>query len=106
MSERSIFLNALDREDPAERAAYLDQACAGRPELRSRIERMLRAHQANSSFLEVSAPEQLALGEEALSFLAPPREPGALGRLDQYDVLEVVGRGATGVVHRQRAFAP
>ena len=26
MSERSIFLNALDREDPAARAAYLDEA--------------------------------------------------------------------------------
>ena len=26
MSERAIFLGALDREDPAERAAYLDRA--------------------------------------------------------------------------------
>jgi hypothetical protein len=102
MSERSIFLNALDREDPAERAAYLDEACAGKPELRRRIERLLRIHQAGDSFLEVPAPEQLALGEQALSFLAPPREPGALGRLDHYEVLEVVGRGATGVVLKAR----
>src|SRR5215467_2359996 len=98
MSERSIFLNALDREDPADRAAYLDRACAGKPELRSRIEKMLRAHQAGSSFLEVPAPEQLARSDQALTFLAPPREPGALGRLDHYDVLEVVGHGGTGVV--------
>src|SRR5215471_7787554 len=102
MSERDIFLNALDREDPAERAAYLDEACAGKPELRRRIERLLRIHQAGDSFLEVPAPEQLALGEQALSFLAPPREPGALGRLDHYEVLEVVGRGATGVVLKAR----
>src|SRR5262249_21737480 len=39
---------------------------------------------------------------QALTFLAPPREPGALGRLDHYDVLEVVGRGATGVVLKAR----
>jgi serine/threonine protein kinase len=102
MSERSIFLNALDREDPAARAAYLDKACAGRPELRRRIERLLRAHQVEGSFLEVPAPEQLSAGEQALTFLAPPREPGTLARLDHYDVLEVIGRGATGVVLRAR----
>src|SRR5262245_21331938 len=101
MSERSIFLNALDREDPAARAAYLDEACAGRPELRRRIERLLRA-QVDAAFLEVPAPEQLAQGEQSLTFLAPPREPGALGRLDHYDVLEVVGRGATGTVVKAR----
>jgi WD40 repeat protein/tRNA A-37 threonylcarbamoyl transferase component Bud32 len=101
MSERSIFLNALDRTDPAERAAYLDQACAGRPDLRRRIERLLQT-QVEESFLEVSAPQQLARGEQALTFLAPPREAGSLGRLDHYDVLEVVGRGATGVVLKAR----
>ena len=102
MSERSIFLNALDREDPAARAAYLDEVCAGRPELRRRMERLLRAHQTEGPFLEVPAPEQLAAGEQALTFLAPPREPGALGRLDHYDVLEVLGRGSTGVVLKAR----
>ena len=98
MSERSIFLNALDREDPAARAAYLDEACAGNPELRQRIERLLRSHQVKDTFLEVPAPEQLVRGDQELTFLAPPREPRFLGRLDHYDVLEVVGRGATGVV--------
>jgi WD40 repeat protein/serine/threonine protein kinase len=102
MSERAIFLNALDREDPAARAAYLDEACAGRPELRRRIERLLRAHREGGSFLEVPAPEQLASADQALTFLAPPLEPGALGRLDHYDVLEVVGWGGTGVVLKAR----
>jgi serine/threonine protein kinase len=101
MTERSIFLNALDREDPADRAAYLDEACAGRPELRRRIERLLQS-QVEDSFLEVPAPEQLARGEQALTFLAPPSEPGTLGRLDYYEVTEVVGRGATGVVLKAR----
>ncbi len=102
MSERSIFLNALDLEDPVARAAYLDEACAGRPELRERIERLLQSHQVQDAFLEVPALEQLDRGEQALTFLAPPREPGSLGRLDHYDVLEVVGRGATGVVLKAR----
>jgi WD40 repeat protein/serine/threonine protein kinase len=102
MNERSIFLNALDRDDPADRAAYLDEACAGRPELRQRIERLLRVSRRVGDFLEVSAPEQLSKADQALPFLAPPREPGGLGRLDHYDVLEVVGRGATGVVLKAR----
>src|SRR5205814_9521995 len=37
-----------------------------------------------------------------LTFLAPPSGPGSLGRLDHYEVLEVVGRGGTGVVLRAR----
>ena len=28
MNERSIFLEALDKEDPAQRSAFLDTACA------------------------------------------------------------------------------
>jgi WD40 repeat protein/serine/threonine protein kinase len=102
MSERSIFLNALDCEDPAARAAYLDQACAGRPELRQRIELLLQSNRQQDTFLDVPAPEQLARADQALTFLAPSLEPGALGRLDHYDVLEVVGRGATGVVLKAR----
>src|SRR5205807_10469677 len=38
----------------------------------------------------------LAAGEFA--FLAPPTKPGALGRLDHYEVLQVVGGGGMGVV--------
>ena len=34
MSEREIFIAALQKEDPAGRRAYLDEACAGQPELR------------------------------------------------------------------------
>ena len=46
MRQHDIFLNALEREDRAARAAYLDAACAGRPELRQRIERLSQFHQA------------------------------------------------------------
>src|SRR6516162_9223001 len=31
-------------------------------------------------------------------FLAPPEEPGRLGRLDRYDIIETIGHGGMGVV--------
>ena len=40
------------------------------------------------------------LAELPLDFLSPPDEPGHLGKLDHYEVLEVVGRGAMGCVFR------
>ena len=34
MSERDVFIAALQKDDPAQRQAYLEEACAGQPELR------------------------------------------------------------------------
>jgi WD40 repeat protein/tRNA A-37 threonylcarbamoyl transferase component Bud32 len=102
MTESEIFHDALEREDPAARAAYLDAACAGRPALRQRVEKLLRLHREDPTFLNVPAIDQLALAEESLAFLGPPAEPGGLGRLDHYEVLEMVGRGGTGVVLKAR----
>jgi WD40 repeat protein/serine/threonine protein kinase len=102
MSERTIFLNALERDDPAARAAYLDRACAGRPALRQRVEELLRSHQEAGRFLDESVPEQLDAAEQSLAFLEPSPEPDSLGRLDHYEVLELIGRGGTGAVLRAR----
>jgi tRNA A-37 threonylcarbamoyl transferase component Bud32 len=102
MDERTIFLNALDEDDPERRRAYIEFACAGKPELRHRIESLLRSHQHVDTFLDVPAIEQLVADEQALAFLAPPREADSLGRLDHYEVLEVVGRGGTGIVLKAR----
>jgi WD40 repeat protein/tRNA A-37 threonylcarbamoyl transferase component Bud32 len=100
--ERDIFLNALEIEDPAARGAYLDTACAGRPALRQRVEELLRSHQEAESFLNVPALEQVAAAEQSLTFLGPPSRPDAPRRLDHYDVLELVGQGATGLVLKAR----
>lgn len=102
MTERDIFLNALERQHPTDRAAYLDAACAGQPALRRRIEELLRYHREDPGFLNVPAMEQLAAAEDSLSFLRASIEPGSLGRLDHYEVLEVVGHGSTGIVLKAR----
>jgi eukaryotic-like serine/threonine-protein kinase len=108
MTEQDLFLEALDKE-PVERTAFLDGACGANAALRRRIEALLRSHAQASSFLEVPATEQMASAEAGpasaatdLSFLAPSSVPGSLGRLDHYEVLEVVGRGGMGIVLRAR----
>jgi WD40 repeat protein/serine/threonine protein kinase len=130
MTERTIFLTALDITGQAERRAYLDQACAGDAALRHQVEALLAAHEREGEFLDVPAVEQVAAAplpgaqavtpsaapegheetqaeapagggaDECLAFLLPPQKPGALGRLGHYDVLEVVGKGGMGVVLR------
>jgi hypothetical protein len=108
MSEQAIFLEALDK-DPSERAAFLDTACAGNETLRRGVDTLLRLHEAPHGFLEVPVVEQLGTAhaepENAavdLSFLAPSSEPDSLGRLEHYEILEVIGCGSTGVVLRAR----
>src|SRR5438132_1697890 len=60
MNERSIFLEALDKEDPALRLAFLDTACAGDLALRQRVEVLLQSHDNAGDFLVKAAPERLA----------------------------------------------
>ena len=141
MTEETIFTVALDKQTPAERSAFLDEACGDDAALRRRVEALIDAHERAADFLEKPAVEQIAsgvaeaqdrteatdaikpaeqgiavtpahapLGEtqaerpadredvSPLDFLAPPRRAGALGRLDHYEVLAVVGRGGMGMV--------
>jgi eukaryotic-like serine/threonine-protein kinase len=51
MSEESLFHDALSKS-PAERAAFLDAACAGQPELRAAVEALLAAHDASGGLLD------------------------------------------------------
>ena len=44
MNEETLFQEALSRS-PEERAAFLEQACAGRPDLRAAVEALLAAHE-------------------------------------------------------------
>jgi serine/threonine protein kinase/Flp pilus assembly protein TadD len=88
----AIFFTALEKQSPAERNAYLDEACAGDDELRRQVERMLAAHAAAGSFLE-SPPLDLPPTCGA----APIAEgPGTV--IGPYKLLEQIGEGGFGLV--------
>lgn len=128
MTDETIFAAALEKPNPAERSAYLAEACAD-PEQRGRVEGLLAALEKAGGFLEKPAagPGGSDFGptrafrspgdpgdgptrthgegtddetDDALGFLAPPGRPDSLGRIDHYEVLEVFGRGGFGIVFR------
>ena len=49
MSESEILAHALKLATETERAAYLNDACAGNPQLRTSMEALLRAHGVDSA---------------------------------------------------------
>ena len=92
MSERSIFIAALEKDDATERSAYLDKACAGDVLMRARIDRLLNAHEPTDSFLE-RGPAVL----DATDNYEPIAEcPGTV--IGPYKLMEQIGEGGMGLV--------
>ena len=70
---RQIFLAAVEKETPALRAAFLDQACAGDALLRSRLEALVDAHALSGALLDCKAAglPTVATAHLAEAILAP-----------------------------------
>src|SRR5215469_1638516 len=96
----SIFLAAAAKATAAERAAYLDVACASDPELRERVERLLAAQSKVSRFLEAPAPALIGMIEE------PPVTERLGSVIGPYQLIEQIGEGGMGTVFLAQQTEP
>jgi tetratricopeptide (TPR) repeat protein/serine/threonine protein kinase len=100
MGQREIFDAALALADPAARAAYLEQACAGDPALREQVNGLLAMHGQVGSFLEAPAAALVA------SATARPAAEGPGAVVGPYKLLEQIGEGGFGIVFMAEQLHP
>ena len=90
MTEREIFVAALERQNPAERAAFLDQACGNDAKLRADVAGLLLEHEQLGSFLEKPAAGTTRSEPEASALVG--------SKIGPYKLLQEIGEGGMGTV--------
>ncbi len=91
MTEESIFLSALEKKDPAERAVYLDSVCGHDKALRRAVEQLLIAHE------KLGPLDRPVLA--ATSGTTTKCEAVAVGvRIGPYTLVQSLGEGGMGSV--------
>jgi len=99
--EEILFSAALKRP-PAERAAFLDDACAGNPALRRRLDALLTMHDQADAL--PPAPAEVAA---ASGLVEPGEKDPLLGKqIGRYRLMEVIGEGGCGVVYAAEQLEP
>src|SRR5437016_6345610 len=96
-------LNAALELRPAERAAYLDEACAGDAALRQQVEDLLGAHAAAEGFLEAPPAGFDVTRTGRVTFLVTEKPGDRIGR---YKLLQQIGEGGCGVVYMAEQEEP
>src|SRR5262245_16447430 len=113
MTERAIFIAALEKGDPRERDAYLQAACGPDTALRQRIETLLKAHEQAGHTMEqengqaptrLYEPDQQPTDQDGTtpSGETPTVRHQAEGpgtRIGPYKLLQQIGEGGMGAVY-------
>jgi serine/threonine protein kinase len=100
----ALFFAALERP-PGQRAAFLDQACAGNAELRARLDQMLAAHPQLSGYLDPAQPAAQVAGQPTAAQEPAAEAPGTI-IAGKYKLLQKLGEGGMGAVWMADQLAP
>ena len=91
MNEQEIYIEAMARQDPADRQRYLDQACGEDVPLRQRLDALINHTDKVGDFLQ----------QPAVVFSGPsiPSPPLVGEQIGPYKLREQIGEGGMGVVY-------
>jgi tetratricopeptide (TPR) repeat protein/tRNA A-37 threonylcarbamoyl transferase component Bud32 len=101
MDELDLFAAAIAIPDPVERSELLEQQCAGQPELRERIDRLIEAHFKTDFVLDPPVLDHHQSHDEVGGAIdTPPAPMGAAGSIvaGRYKLLQQIGEGGMGSV--------
>src|SRR5436190_15721465 len=98
-SEKSIFLEAIEKTDAGERAAFLDGACGDNPPLRAEVEALLQAHEEPQPLLDVPEPAVRTIDRPQFA-----EQPGTV--IGPYKLLQQIGEGGMGTVFMAEQTQP
>jgi serine/threonine protein kinase len=99
MKAEEIFLAAVEKKKPGERAAYLEGAC-GDAALRAQVVALLRSHEQAESFLE----QPLFVSSPTSDSAALTDGPGT--QIGPYKLLQQIGEGGMGTVYMTEQQEP
>jgi WD40 repeat protein/serine/threonine protein kinase len=100
MKAEEIFLAAVEKKLPGERAAYLEGACGNAAALSAQVLALLQSHEQAGSFLE----QPLFASSPTSDTSAFTEGPGT--RIGPYKLLQQLGEGGMGIVYMAEQEQP